>query len=154
MKGRRLTRHGHVGGDSDSPVSSTPIDIIDRYYRSIGFYPSTYQSNLISTFMRENLKFGDLNDSLSHTLCGTGGGIPKEREEEAFESVSVILIIFLSSSHSLTNHRCFSTVLFYFYYKEQIKRELKRIHISGCRCNERLKAKTDGSKRLAYTIFF
>ena len=32
-----------------------------------------------------------------------------------------------------------------FYYEQQIKREIKRIHISGCRCNERLKAKTDGS---------
>ena len=33
-----------------------------------------------------------------------------------------------------------------FYYEQQIKRELKKIHISGCRCNERLKAKTDGSR--------
>ena len=38
-----------------------------------------------------------------------------------------------------------------FYYEQQINRDLKRTHISGCRCNERLKAKTDGSKRLAYT---
>ena len=30
------------------------------------------------------------------------------------------------------------------YYEQQIKRELKRKHISGCRFNERLKAKTDG----------
>ena len=29
--------------------------------------------------------------------------------------------------------------------EQQIKRELKGIHIYGCRCNERLKAKTDGS---------
>ena len=28
-------------------------------------------------------------------------------------------------------------------YEQQIKRELKRIYISGCRCNERLKAKTN-----------
>ena len=40
-----------------------------------------------------------------------------------------------------------------FYYEQQIKGELKRIHISGCRCNEKLKAKTDGSKRLTYTGF-
>ena len=40
-----------------------------------------------------------------------------------------------------------------FYYEQQVKRELKRIHISGYRCNERLKAKTDGSKRLVYTGF-
>ena len=33
----------------------------------------------------------------------------------------------------------------------EVKRELKRIHINGCRCNERLNAKTEGSKRLAYT---
>ena len=38
-----------------------------------------------------------------------------------------------------------------FYYEQQINRDLKRIHISGCRCNERLNEKTDGSKRLAYT---
>jgi hypothetical protein len=37
---------------------------------------------------------------------------------------------------------------FYYYYEQQVKRELKRIHISGYRCNERLKAKTDGSKCL------
>ncbi len=29
--------------------------------------------------------------------------------------------------------------------------ELKRIHISRCRCNERLKAKTDGPKSFGYT---
>ena len=40
---------------------------------------------------------------------------------------------------------------FYFYYEQQIKRELKRIHISGCRWNERLRDKTDGSKSLGYT---
>ena len=40
-----------------------------------------------------------------------------------------------------------------FDHEQQIKRELKRSHVSGCRCNERLKAKTDGSKRLAYTGF-
>ena len=37
------------------------------------------------------------------------------------------------------------------YYEQHINRELKRIHISRCRCNERLKAKTDGSKHLTYT---
>ena len=40
---------------------------------------------------------------------------------------------------------------YFFYYEQQIKRELKKIHISGCRCNERLKAKIQGSKRLTYT---
>ena len=39
----------------------------------------------------------------------------------------------------------------YFYYEQQIKRELKGIHTCGCRWNERLKTKTDGSKRLRYT---
>ena len=34
---------------------------------------------------------------------------------------------------------------------QQVKRELKRIHVSGYRCNPRLKAKTDGSNRLVYT---
>jgi hypothetical protein len=32
-----------------------------------------------------------------------------------------------------------------------IKRELKRILIYECRCNERLKAKAEGSIRLTYT---
>ena len=32
-----------------------------------------------------------------------------------------------------------------------MKRELKRIHINGCRWNERIKSKPDGSKSLAYT---
>ena len=39
----------------------------------------------------------------------------------------------------------------YFYYEQQIKRELKGIHTRGC--NERLKAKTDGSAHLTYTGF-
>ena len=38
-----------------------------------------------------------------------------------------------------------------FYYEQQIKRELQKIHTCGCRCYERLKAKTDGSTRLGYT---
>ena len=38
-----------------------------------------------------------------------------------------------------------------FYYEQQINRELQVIHICECRCNERLKAKTDGSKCLGYT---
>ena len=36
------------------------------------------------------------------------------------------------------------------YFQQQTKRELKKIHISRCRCNERIKAKT-GSKSLTYT---
>ena len=36
-------------------------------------------------------------------------------------------------------------------YYEKINRELKRILIYECRCNERLKAKAEGSTRLAYT---
>ena len=39
----------------------------------------------------------------------------------------------------------------FFYYEQQIKRELNRIHMGGCRCNERLKDKTDGCKSLTYT---
>ena len=38
-----------------------------------------------------------------------------------------------------------------FYFEQQIKRELKIIHIRGCRCNERLKAKTVGTTTLTYT---
>ena len=33
---------------------------------------------------------------------------------------------------------------------EQVKRQLKRIHIDGCRCDEGLNTKTEGAKRLAY----
>ena len=40
---------------------------------------------------------------------------------------------------------------FIFYYEREVKRVLKRKHMSGYRCNERLKAKTDGTKRLTYT---
>ena len=36
-------------------------------------------------------------------------------------------------------------------YYESRKRELKKIIICKCRCNERLKAKAEGSTRLAYT---
>ena len=42
-------------------------------------------------------------------------------------------------------------VFYYYYYEQQIKRELQGIHICGCRCNEGLKPKSDGSKRLVYT---
>ena len=31
----------------------------------------------------------------------------------------------------------------YFYFEQLIKREIQGIHISGCRYNERLKAKTE-----------
>ena len=39
----------------------------------------------------------------------------------------------------------------FIYYGQQIKRDLQRILISGCRCNERLKSNSDGLKRLEYT---
>ena len=38
-----------------------------------------------------------------------------------------------------------------FVYYESIKRELQGIHIDGCRYNERLNSKTEGSKLLTYT---
>ena len=44
---------------------------------------------------------------------------------------------------------CFFLVIFY--YEKQIKSEIMGIHICGCRCNERVNAKTDGSTDLAYT---
>ncbi len=40
----------------------------------------------------------------------------------------------------------------FIYYEQQVNRDPKRIHISGHRCNERLKDKTDGSKGLVYTM--
>ncbi len=39
----------------------------------------------------------------------------------------------------------------FFVYVEEMKRELKRILVYECRCNEGLKAKAEGSTRLAYT---
>jgi hypothetical protein len=36
-------------------------------------------------------------------------------------------------------------------YYEETNRELKRILIYECRCNERLKVKSEGSTRLVYT---
>ena len=36
-------------------------------------------------------------------------------------------------------------------YFEEIKRELQRILLYVCRCNERLNAKSEGSIRLGYT---
>ena len=39
-------------------------------------------------------------------------------------------------------HVCVEVLL---YYEEQINRELKGIHICGCRCNEGLNTNTDGS---------
>ena len=38
-----------------------------------------------------------------------------------------------------------------FFYYETIKRELNTRLIYECRCNEKLKAKAEGSRRLAYT---
>ena len=38
-----------------------------------------------------------------------------------------------------------------FVYYEYTKRELQRIHTYVCRCNERLKTKTEGSTHLGYT---
>jgi hypothetical protein len=37
-----------------------------------------------------------------------------------------------------------SEFIILFYYEQQVKRELQRIHVSGCRCNERPEAKTRG----------
>ena len=39
----------------------------------------------------------------------------------------------------------------FFVLLEEVKREIQRIHVDGCRCNERRNSKTEGSKRLAYT---
>jgi hypothetical protein len=40
------------------------------------------------------------------------------------------------------------------FYYEEIKRELKRIYINGCRYNERLNTKSEGSKLLVVVRFF
>ncbi len=56
----------------------------------------------------------------------------------------------IEASHTLCGHVARPSFLFII---EEIMRELKRIHIYGCRCNERLKAKIEGSTRHAYTRF-
>jgi len=48
---------------------------------------------------------------------------------------------------------CVCVCVVNFYLLQGGNRELRRIHIEGCRCNERLKAKTEGAKLLAYTGF-
>ena len=45
----------------------------------------------------------------------------------------------------------YENISFIVVYYESIKRELKRILIRECRCDERLRAKAEGSTRLAYT---
>ena len=37
---------------------------------------------------------------------------------------------------------------------KEVKRALKRIHIDGCRCDDRVNTKTEGAKRLAYNGLF
>ena len=44
----------------------------------------------------------------------------------------------------------FCPPLFFVYYKET-KRELERVLLHECLCNERLKAEVEGSTRLVYT---
>jgi hypothetical protein len=38
------------------------------------------------------------------------------------------------------------------FFSSELKRQLKTIQIDGCRCNERPKGKTEGSKLLSYTL--
>ena len=56
-----------------------------------------------------------------------------------------------SKERERVNHQ-FVRLVFSVYYVE-IKRELKRMLIYECRCNERLGAKAEGSTRLACTGF-
>ena len=57
--------------------------------------------------------------------------------------------VLLGSRELFVDHHCHHRSNFC--YEQQIKRDLKETHISGCRCNERLKDKTDGSTRLTDT---
>jgi hypothetical protein len=41
--------------------------------------------------------------------------------------------------------------LLFCFFNEEINRELNRIRIYECRCDERLRAKVEGSTRLTYT---
>jgi hypothetical protein len=49
----------------------------------------------------------------------------------------------------LSGHRDFEVSIVVYY--EGIKREVQRRQIDECRCDERLKTKTEGSTRLVYT---
>ena len=51
----------------------------------------------------------------------------------------------------MTGIVCLRNSILLVVYYEEIKRELKRILIHVCRCNERLKAKDEGSTLLGYT---
>ena len=59
------------------------------------------------------------------------------------DCVTKIFFQFITSDTEKTRRGGGKVSLLFIYYEQQVKRELKRIHISGYRCNERLKAKTD-----------
>ena len=69
-----------------------------------------------------------------------------------FGSIPCILSIFQVVSlrvfcRSSRLNPFFGSLLFFLYYEQLMNRELQGLHVSGCRCNERLKPKTDGSGR-------
>ena len=99
-----------------------------------------------------------LNTDASASASGLAGSQPKitsPKFDDVCEFTGVTLSRFMSAvSRENPELRDLETLISgikIFYYEQQIKRELKGIHIRGCRCNERLQAKTDGSTRLAYT---
>ncbi len=77
-------------------------------------------------------------DSLSSVLYGT--------------SLDRVVLLWTFIHHYTVVTRPEPTILLVYY--ESIKRELNRRLIYECRCDERLKAKTEGSTRLEYTTDF
>ncbi len=57
---------------------------------------------------------------------------------------TVILILVVTQKETV--------VFLYFFVYEEIKRELRRLLISECRCNERLQDKTKGSTYVGKTV--
>ncbi len=81
--------------------------------------------------------------SASVSVVASGGGVSDTsgRLKNTFDTLSTCdTLIYLHDSHTL----------FVLVYYEEIKRELHRIRIYECRCDERLGVKTEGSTRLTY----
>ena len=72
-----------------------------------------------------------------------GGRNTRQRNRIRGEFITISTVF----TYLFQKHRHFEFVgALFIMNTEQIKRELQGIHICGCRCNEGLKAKTDGSK--------
>ncbi len=72
-------------------------------------------------------------------LCGGLTGAPTDRDEVKRREVEKMFVEYLIYTPEVV-------------YYESIKRELKKRPVYECRCDERLKTKTEESTRLAYAV--